>query len=245
MSTRETASVRNEAASRGDRTRAALVAAAGRFFREQGFERTTTGQVAREAGVAEGTVFLHYGSKVGLLVAVMREYYEALVADLDDVARGAGTPGERLRALVRFWIVRMARDWPLARVFGQFGRYAGETEVAAQFHDMNRQVTRIFGGVVEDLKSLGEIRREVPTRVLRDMVFGTAEHLILGALHTGRDLDFEAAADHLVDVLRQGAAPAPAAAGGSLASIEAKLDTVLTLVGRGARADATRKRRKG
>ena len=37
-----------------------------RLFAEQGYDRTPTSQIAREAGVSEGLIFRHYGSKAGL-----------------------------------------------------------------------------------------------------------------------------------------------------------------------------------
>jgi len=58
--------------------RARLLEAARSLFAERGYAATTTAQLAREAGVAEGTVFHHFPSKRALLEAVAGEYGRGL-----------------------------------------------------------------------------------------------------------------------------------------------------------------------
>jgi AcrR family transcriptional regulator len=54
-----------------DRRRAQILAAAGRVFARQGFHRTTVREVAREAGIADGTIYLYFASKQQLLLALL------------------------------------------------------------------------------------------------------------------------------------------------------------------------------
>lgn len=44
-----------------------------RLFAENGFDRTPTSRIAREAQVSEGLIFLHYQSKAGLLQAIIQQ----------------------------------------------------------------------------------------------------------------------------------------------------------------------------
>ena len=54
-----------------DRRRAQILAAASRVFARQGFHRTTVRDVAREAGIADGTIYLYFASKRELLLALL------------------------------------------------------------------------------------------------------------------------------------------------------------------------------
>jgi AcrR family transcriptional regulator len=54
------------------------MAAARRLFAERGYAATTTADVAARAGVSEGILFHHFGSKEGLLAAVAGEYGRGL-----------------------------------------------------------------------------------------------------------------------------------------------------------------------
>src|SRR5215472_18781394 len=56
---------------RMDRRRAQILAAASQVFSRDGFHRTTVRQIAREAGIADGTIYLYFRSKHELLLALL------------------------------------------------------------------------------------------------------------------------------------------------------------------------------
>ncbi|MGV8978863.1 MAG: helix-turn-helix domain-containing protein [Cellulomonas sp.] len=58
---------------RVDRTRADLLAAAGRTFAAQGYEGASVGDIAAEAGYTKGALYAHFGSKNDLFIALARE----------------------------------------------------------------------------------------------------------------------------------------------------------------------------
>jgi len=70
---------------RGQATRERLLEAALRLFGELGFEGASTYDVAREAGVSQGLIRFHFGSKEGLRTAVEERLFAAQYAALDDV----------------------------------------------------------------------------------------------------------------------------------------------------------------
>jgi AcrR family transcriptional regulator len=96
---------------RGDRRRTQILDAAARVFAEHGYHRTTVREVAREAGIADGTIYLYFSSKQELLLA--------LIAQLGRVAERhddfAGLAGLDLRGMSaaylaeRFERIREAR----------------------------------------------------------------------------------------------------------------------------------------
>src|SRR5215472_17763161 len=63
--------VHSVAQQRIDRRRAQILAAASRVFARRGFHRTTVREVAREAGIADGTIYLYFASKQELLLALL------------------------------------------------------------------------------------------------------------------------------------------------------------------------------
>lgn len=63
----------NQATSTGDK----LILAAIDLIAEQGYDGTTTKEIAAAAGVSEVTLFRHFGSKQALLVAAFERYHYA------------------------------------------------------------------------------------------------------------------------------------------------------------------------
>jgi AcrR family transcriptional regulator len=72
--------------------RARLMEAAAALFAQRGYAATTTADVARHAGVSEGIVFHHFGSKADLLEAVAADYGQGLAQAMFAVAPPPGQP---------------------------------------------------------------------------------------------------------------------------------------------------------
>src|SRR5512145_388751 len=82
-----------------ERTRAALMSAARALFTERGFEGTTIRDVAARAGVAVGTVFVHFPDKTTLLAATLDEQIQnALSSAWSTLPQGSAR--EQLRHVV-------------------------------------------------------------------------------------------------------------------------------------------------
>ena len=85
---------------RGMRSRELVLDAAERVMAEQGFEAATVARVVEEAGIPLSSVYHYYGSKDGILLAVMERGAERFFADLPDWNRRIGRPAEHLRTVL-------------------------------------------------------------------------------------------------------------------------------------------------
>ena len=63
---------------RKDETRARLLAAAADLFAEQGVDAVSVDAVAEAAGRTSGAVYAHFGSKQGLLLALLDSWKDAV-----------------------------------------------------------------------------------------------------------------------------------------------------------------------
>ena len=79
--------------------RARLLDAARALFAERGYAATTTADVARHAGVSEGIVFHHFGSKADLLEAVATDYGQGLARAMFETGPDAGQAPSAARML--------------------------------------------------------------------------------------------------------------------------------------------------
>ncbi len=84
---------------RAEATRAAILATAERLFRTMGYQKTTVADIARELRMSPANVYRFFPSKAAINEAIAGH----VLAGLDDliwsIARGPGTPAERLRLL--------------------------------------------------------------------------------------------------------------------------------------------------
>jgi AcrR family transcriptional regulator len=84
--------------------RQALISAAAQLFKRQGYDATSTREIAAQVGMQSGSPFYHFGNKQDLLLAVMVEGMKQAIAR-QMAACGQASPSqsarERLRQLIR------------------------------------------------------------------------------------------------------------------------------------------------
>jgi AcrR family transcriptional regulator len=126
--------VRKTQEERKAETRARLLAAAADLFAEQGIDAVSVDAVAHSAGRTSGAVYAHFGSKQGLLLALLESWKNSVLTVLlaevavsaspddeltavwENVARGAEEGSARWSLLEHELWLRAARDSEVAAV---------------------------------------------------------------------------------------------------------------------------------
>lgn len=101
-----------------DRTarRAEIVAAATRVFAERGVSTTSVADIVRAAGVAQGTFYLYFDSKDDVILAVVGEVAEQMLAAISTELGDPGLgPAERLGGFSRI-LASLSQDSSLTDV---------------------------------------------------------------------------------------------------------------------------------
>src|SRR5579871_2551849 len=86
---------------RGMRSRELVLDAAERVMATEGFDATTVARVVEESGVPLSSVYHYYGSKDGVLLAVMERGARRFFADVPDIGQRSGSAVDHLRLMVR------------------------------------------------------------------------------------------------------------------------------------------------
>jgi AcrR family transcriptional regulator len=85
---------------RGTRSREAVLDAAERLMARNGYDAATVAAVVEEAGIPASSIYHYFGSKEGVLLAVMERGAERFFEALPDLDRRAGSRRDHLRGLV-------------------------------------------------------------------------------------------------------------------------------------------------
>jgi AcrR family transcriptional regulator len=82
----------------------ALIAAASKLFASRGYEATTTREIAKVAGCAEGLISRYFHGKAGLLLALFQLHITEQAVELNDTLPPADTLEEEIVQLTE-WVV--------------------------------------------------------------------------------------------------------------------------------------------
>jgi len=90
--------MRNEAEDTHNEVGESILDAAGKLFEQYGYRKTTIEEIAQEARIGKGTVYLHFKSKEDVGICWLRKLHLHIMGDLDRIA-GSDLPAtERLRS---------------------------------------------------------------------------------------------------------------------------------------------------
>src|SRR5207244_10517098 len=85
---------------RGTRSRETVLDAAERVMAEHGYAGASINEIVNEAGIPISSVYHYFGSKDGVLLAVMERGADRFFADLPDIDERIGTAEEHLAAMI-------------------------------------------------------------------------------------------------------------------------------------------------
>ncbi|WP_059171770.1 TetR/AcrR family transcriptional regulator [Bacillus sp. FJAT-27445] len=154
-----------------DKQKKILVAAI-ESFSEKGYAATSTNEIAKKAGVAEGTIFRHYKTKKELLLNIVAPVMAKLVApfvirDLDKVLnKRFNTFEDFLRAMIENRRKFIEKNGQIIRILVQEIPFQPELREQFQEH-VATQLFERFTKVVNYYKEKGEIVAIPPLSVLR------------------------------------------------------------------------------
>jgi AcrR family transcriptional regulator len=94
----------------------ALIEAAAKLFAAQGYEATTTRQIAAEAGCAEGLISRYFKGKAGLLRALIQQHFDEEVEDFRDDSPPSADLGEEIVRRVAWDFDHLLADLEFLRV---------------------------------------------------------------------------------------------------------------------------------
>src|SRR5262245_46490423 len=171
----------------GESRRAQIVEAAVGLWLRQGFDATPVEAIAREAGVAKGTVYLYFLSKDALLDEAVRRY--TLLPAMDELTRGlAGAPIEQaLPAIARGLWQRLREQAPLVGLM--LRELPQRPDLARAFFErVVLPTNRLFAGYLEGGVREGALRPLDTLVAARALVGMLMIFLLTQEIYGGRDL---------------------------------------------------------
>lgn len=155
-------------------------------FARTGYFNAKVSEVARAAGVADGTIYLYFSGKEDLLVSIFREsmqkYLERLREELAQEVTAAG----RLVRAVRVHLDNLGADRNLAVVFQVELRQSLKFMALFSRHEVGEYLD-LLRGIVEEGQRGGEFRSDVSPVLISKAVFGMMDEMVTSWILSDRD----------------------------------------------------------
>jgi TetR/AcrR family fatty acid metabolism transcriptional regulator len=180
-----------------------IIDAAIRVFARNGYYNSRVSDIAREAGIASGTIYLYFKTKDEILVRLFRDKMAAFVAHLRGQIASEHDPVARIRRLVRVHFEVLEGNPALAEVVqvelrqGQkFFRGASAHEISAYFE--------LIASVLQEGVASGQMRRDLPVKIATKMLFGAMDQVATSWVLGKRGYRLVDAADEVATIFLKG-----------------------------------------
>ena len=186
----------------GDK-REAILRAAIVVFAHNGYFNSKVADIAREAGVADGTVYLYFKSKEDILHSIFDRSVDEALADAKKKVETIFDPREKLRQIALLHLERLGADRDLAVVFQVELR--GSTKFMQEFSAAGfAEYLSLIRSTFEEGQAAGLFRADLNAKVVAKILFGALDEMATNWILSKRRYKLAPMADQVLDIFLNG-----------------------------------------
>jgi AcrR family transcriptional regulator len=166
------------------------------LLEQKEFSTITTAEIAKKAEVTEALIYKYFEDKRDLLHQILKEYLEQYLVQFERDLKGIKGALNKIRKLIWGHINVYSSNRVFAKILflevrNHLDYYKSDT------YQLIRTYSKILLEIIEEGVRNGEIRSDIPPKLIRQVIFGSIEHVCL----TGVIFNGEISPDDLTDDL--------------------------------------------
>ncbi len=186
---------------RGNKTRAELLDAAWDLISQQGAD-VSVAKIAKAVGISRQTVYLHFGTRGGLLVALVRRADERFeIKQKFDAALQLRNPSERVTMTLRAWLEFVPKIYPVAKDLIRLRET--DPEAAAAWADRMEELREWLLELMLSVQQDGTLTDGLSSKEASQLFWAQTSVQVWGLLKYDCGWNEEAIATHLEEMLTQ------------------------------------------
>ncbi len=176
-----------------------------RAFAKKGFYNTKVSEIASEAGVADGTIYLYFKNKDDLLISLFEDRMEWINNRLEqELECLEGGFEEKLHGFVRMHFLLVLENRDLAEFITVELRQSAKF-VKEYSNPKFGAYLKILQSLIEEGQARGELRDDLDSRIMSRAIFGALDEVLLQmTLGKTKPEDVEVRTRMLSDILLHG-----------------------------------------
>ena len=161
-----------------------IIRAATKVFAKKGFFNARISDIAKEAKVADGTIYLYFNNKLDILLSVFEQELGKLIDQVIALLEKETDPQAKLRIFITNHLEEMKKNRYLAEVIHIELRQTSKLIREYRKNTFNEYLA-IIARIITDGQDAGVFRQDISPQVARQMIFGALDE-ISRCWHVGR-----------------------------------------------------------
>lgn len=181
----------------------AIIEAAVKVIAEHGYHNAQVTKIAKEANVADGTIYLYFKSKEDILISLFHEKMGDFIQHSREQIDLADSAGQKLRELIYNHFKHLSSNVEFAYVT-QVELRQSNPKIRQGIRQSIKNYLRLIDEVIEIGIEQGLFRKDIPLYIIRKMVFGTLDESVTSWMMNDRKYDLMALVDPVHSLFIQG-----------------------------------------
>ncbi len=182
-----------------------ILQAAVHIFARKGYFGARVSEIAKKAGVADGTIYLYFRNKEDILVSLFDDLMSEHVQQVKDALPSVPDAEGRLRLVAEHHLRALGGNRDLAVVFQVELRQS--TKFMERFTaSWLQDYFALLGEIIAAGQAAGEIRPDLPVKLGTKAFFGALDEMVTSWILGGKGYDLARLAAPVVDLFLRGAA---------------------------------------
>lgn len=146
-------------------------------FSRDGYYSARMTDVAREAGVADGTLYLYFEGKEHLLLSVFDDVLDRFVLKLREEISAIEDPIRKVSIMIELHLEALGRDRALAQVLQVETRHSRHFMSILSRGKLGEYLS-LLKGIIEEGQDLGVFRKDIRSSIATNVIFGAVDELV-------------------------------------------------------------------
>ncbi|MCL6424743.1 fatty acid metabolism transcriptional regulator FadR [Bacillus subtilis] len=180
-----------------------IIDAAVEVIAENGYHQSQVSKIAKQAGVADGTIYLYFKNKEDILISLFKEKMGQFIERMEEDIKEKATAKEKLAFVISKHFSLLAGDHNLA-IVTQLELRQSNLELRQKINEILKGYLNILDGILTEGIQSGELKEGLDVRLARQMIFGTIDETVTTWVMNDQKYDLAALSDSVLELLVSG-----------------------------------------
>lgn len=154
-----------------------IIEAAVKVIAKNGYHQAQVSKIAKEAGVADGTIYLYFKNKEDILISLFEEKMGQFVEKTKEKMAGVSCVEEKLYILVEMHLKQLEANQTFA-IVTQLELRQANTQLRVKINEFLKGYLKLIEDVLNEGKESGYFDKELDVRLARQMIFGSLDEIV-------------------------------------------------------------------
>ena len=177
------------------------------IIRHEGVAKLTTRSLSKAVGIAQPTLFLHFGNKSHVLIALVDTIQERLQKEMAGLGLAQMAPLERLKTVIRAHLNFIQKQPGIPRLLFSEALQSGDPDFRDRMNEMVLFFLNFIAGLIVAAQEQGEIRSDIVPQQNACILLAAVQGLSFRWILSDHRFELADQADAIIVTLIEGWAP--------------------------------------